>query len=77
MRRMLDAHDSRLRPSNRSVVFIIHERAKGRMYARVRSDYSGVIRRALETVERGSSQPRAFAGYGKKLPKVRMGSKIF
>ena len=42
----------------RLVVFIIRERAKGRMYAGVRSDLSGVIRKALETVERGSNQPR-------------------
>src|SRR5687768_14059101 len=42
----------------RLVIFIIGERAKGRMYAGVRSDLSGVIRKALETVERGSSQPR-------------------
>ena len=42
----------------RLVVFIVHERAKERMYAWVRSDLSGVIRRSPKTVERDSSQPR-------------------
>src|SRR5687767_13381183 len=50
-------------PPNLFVVFIIHERTKGRMYARVRSDLSGVIRKALETVERGLVNHVAFAGY--------------
>jgi len=64
-------------PRVRLVIFMIHERAKGRMYARVRSDLSGVIRIHSKPSSEVLVNHVAFAGYDGKIKILESGARSF